>query len=78
MNLEACAEDRKRDVNFVIRFVRGKMKDIGLDFVRMNIDFQYMRLCNHFHICSNIKYFLRDTKLIDSLCFQYQDSSSQW
>ena len=52
----------KRDVNFVIRFVREKMKDIGSDLVGMNIDFQYMRLCNHFHICSNIKYFLRDSK----------------
>ena len=38
------------------------MKDIGSDLVGMNIDFQYMRLCNHFHICSNIKYFLRDSK----------------
>ena len=53
---------KERDVNFVIRFVREKMKDIGSDLVGMNIDFQYMRLCNHFHICSNIKYSLRDCK----------------
>ena len=66
----------KRDVNFVIRFVREKMKDIGSDLVGMNIDFQYMRLCNHFHICSNIKYFLRDSK--PNRFVMIPVSGSQW